>query len=202
MERLNDYPHENGRTDGQQTPPPPPPGDQPSPPPGYQAPPPVFSRRDLPFKSTAFAIVLSVIIPSLGHIYLGFYKQAFTIMLVFASVIMLLTTGSGLEPLLGIMLGFLYFYQIFDAGRRASLYNRVLETGQAGLSPEQIEIPETNPFAGGVIMVVIGSLALLNTLFDFSMYWLADWWPVIMIVLGVWLIRKGRTGRKDDDSSV
>ena len=65
----------------------------------------------------------------------------------------------------------------------------------------QIDIPETNPFAGGVILVAIGSLALLNTLFDFSMRWLEDWWPVVMIALGVWLIRKGRNNKKEDDSS-
>ena len=137
----------------------------------------------------------------MGHVYVGFYKQAFTILLIGASIVTLLASGSasGMEPLLGMLVGFLYFYQIFDAGRRASLYNRVLETGQVGVSAENMDLPETNPFVGGVILVSVGGIALLNTLFDFSLDWLADWWPVAMIGIGVWLIRKGR--REKDAAS-
>ncbi len=190
MERNDDYTREDARYDERQTPPQ---GPAAPPPPEYQAPLPGYGRRKLPFKSTAFAIVLSVFIPSLGHIYLGYYKQAFTIMLVLAALITLVSSGvEGMEPLLGLMIAFVYFFQIFDAARRCSLYNRVLETGQAGLDSELIDLPETNPFAGGVALVAIGSLALLNTLFDFSLDWLADWWPVLMIGGGVWLIRKSR----------
>ena len=172
---------------------------QPPPPPGYQAPPSNYRRRDLPFKSTAFTIVLSIFVPSLGHIYMGYYKQAFTIMLTLAALITLISShASGLEPLLGLMIAFVYFFQIFDAARRCSLYNRVIETGQTGLEAENIQLPETNPFAGGVALVAIGSLALMNTLFDFSMEWLEDWWPALMIAGGVWLIRKGRQDKRED----
>lgn len=201
MERNDEYTRGDTRYNDRQLPPsheePAPP-----PPPGYQAPPPVYNQRKLPYKSTAFAIVLSVFVPSLGHIYLGFYRQAFTIMLALAGLITLISSaGNGLEPLLGLMIAFVYFFQIFDAGRRCSLYNRVLETGQAGLASEMIELPETNPFAGGVALVVIGSIALLNTLFDFSLDWLEDWWPALMIAGGVWLIRKGRQDKKPDDGT-
>ena len=197
MERTN-YEPENDPGRGQDPYTPPPPQGQIPPPP-----PPVYSRRDLPYKSQAFTIVLAVMLPSMGHVYVGFYKQAFTIILVAASLIMLLATvsASGMEPLLGILLGFVYFYQIFDAGRRASVYNRVLETGQAGMSAENIDLPETNPLVGGVILVLVGSLALLNTLFGLSMTWLSDWWPIFMIGIGVWLIKRGRKERRESQES-
>jgi len=191
MDRMNDYPENDpGRGQDPYIPPPPP-----------DPAPPVYSRHSLPYKSQAFAIVLSVLLPSMGHVYVGFYKQAFTILLVAASLITLLATGaaSGMEPLLGMLLGFIYFYQIFDAGRRASLYNRVLETGRAGLSAEGMDLPETNPFVGGVILVSVGGVALLNTLFGFSLAWLADWWPVAMIGIGAWLIRKGRKEKAEKE---
>ncbi|MBU1072200.1 hypothetical protein KKG45_03040, partial [bacterium] len=166
-------------------------------------PPPIYGRRELPYKSQAFAIILSVFLPSMGHVYVGFYKQAFTIILVIASLVMMLASGtaSGMEPLLGMLTGFVYFYQIFDAGRRASVYNSVLETGQAGMSAENIDLPETNPFVGGVILVLVGSLALLHTLLGLSMAWLKDWWPIFMIGIGVWLINKGRKERLERQDS-
>ncbi len=199
MDRRNDYPENDpGRGQDRYIPPPP---QNPPPPPPPPPPPSGYGRHSLPYKSQAFAIVLAVILPSMGHVYVGFYKQAFTILLIGASIVTLLASGSasGMEPLLGMLVGFLYFYQIFDAGRRASLYNRVLETGQVGVSAENMDLPETNPFVGGVILVSVGGIALLNTLFDFSLDWLADWWPVAMIGIGVWLIRKGR--REKDAAS-
>ncbi|MBU0743587.1 hypothetical protein KKA85_13030 [bacterium] len=197
MERTN-YDPENdpGRGQGPYAPPP----HQGQIPP---LPPPIYGRRELPYKSQAFAIILSVFLPSMGHVYVGFYKQAFTIILVIASLVMMLASGtaSGMEPLLGMLTGFVYFYQIFDAGRRASVYNSVLETGQAGMSAENIDLPETNPFVGGVILVLVGSLALLHTLLGLSMAWLKDWWPIFMIGIGVWLINKGRKERLERQDS-
>jgi hypothetical protein len=195
MERINDHPQTDpGRGQDPYTPPP---REDRLPPP----PPPAYGRRDLPYKSPAFAIILSVFLPSMGHVYVGFYKQAFTIILIGACLVTLLASGStgDLTPLLGFLVGFLYFYQIFDAGRRASVYNRVLETGRAGLAADSIDLPETNPFAGGVILVIVGGIALLNTLFDVSLDWLEDWWPVAVIGIGIWLIQKGRRDRRSSE---
>jgi len=191
MERMNEYP-DNDPGRGQDP-------NYPPPPQGQLPPPPPYPRRGQRYKSQAFAIILACIVPSLGHLYVGFYKQAFTIILVAASLIMILASGTsaGLEPLVGMLLGFIYFYQVFDAGRRASVYNSVLETGRAGLTAENIDLPGTNPLAGGVILVLVGALSLMNTVFGFSMAWLEDWWPLGMIGIGAWLINKGRKERQE-----
>ena len=164
---------------------------QASPPP---PPPPHYSRRDLPLKSTAFTVVLSAIMPGLGQVYVGYYKHAFTYIAIFASIITLLASGdvSGMEPLLGIFLGYFYFYQLIDAGRKASLYNRVLETGSAS-DLELGELPDSGGAVfGGWILMIVGVIALGNTVFDISMDWLEDWWPLGLVVTGGWLIYRSR----------
>ena len=159
-----------------------------------QAPPPVYPRRDLPMKSTAFAVILSAIIPGLGQVYVGYYKHAFLYIAVVASTITLLASNdqSGLAPLLGVFLGFFYFYQVVDAGRKASIYNQVLERGEA-VDLASDELPEVGGSVfGGAALLIIGVIALSNTVLHVSLDWLEDWWPVALIVVGAWIIRKSR----------
>jgi hypothetical protein len=46
-------------------------------------------------------------------------------------------------------------------------------------------------FAGGVL-VVIGVLILGRTVLGFSLGWLAEWWPLLLIIFGIRLIMTGR----------
>jgi hypothetical protein len=80
-----------------------------------------------------------------------------------------------------------------DAGRRASLINRYLDSGQNEHLPEMTDLPDLggSVFAGSILLVV-GVLALMNSVLDVSMEWLEDWWPLGLIIMGGWLIYKGR----------
>lgn len=157
------------------------------------APPPYASRRDLPLKSPAFAVILSLL-PGLGQAYVGYYRHAFLTIVVFASTIALLSSGDvrGLEPLLGIFLAFFYFFQMIDAGRKASLYNQVLERGEA-LELGRDDLPEAGGgfFLGGA-MLLVGVLALLHNVLDVSMDWVADWWPLALVATGGWIVWRSR----------
>ena len=104
--------------------------------------------------------------------------------------------GSGLEPLLGISLGFFWLYNMIDAGRRATLYNMALESGRAPEMPEDVKVPKGGSMTGGVILIALGMLILLNTMFDVSLDWLADWWPVGLVGLGIWMVISGRRARQ------
>lgn len=154
----------------------------------------VASRRSLPYKSTILAGVMSIV-PGLGQVYTGAYQQGFINALVIAGVISLLASGqlTGLEPLLAIFLVFFWFYTQLDAIRRVQRYNRALD-GAGSLT--ELEATEAigaggNVFAG-VVMVILGGLALARTVFDVPMEWLADWWPIGLIAAGIWLIMKAR----------
>ncbi len=148
-------------------------------------------------KSPALATVLSCL-PGLGQVYVGYYQQGFTFILVAAATIAILNSipGSSLEPFFGVFLAFFWLFNMIDANRRALHYNRVA----AGLGgeevPDSFALPGTGgSVAGGVILVVVGLMLFLNVKFGVSMDWLQDWWPLALIAGGVWLIVKARQER-------
>ena len=168
----------------------------PSPPPPAWPPPP--RPADANLKSPVLAGFLSAIFPGLGQIYVGYYQRGATFTLTEAAIISVLAGGlmRGLEPLLGIAIGFIWFLGIIDANRLANLYNQAMQ-GRAGMNlPEGFQLPrERGSYAGGAVLVVLGLLLFLNRNFDFSLEWLEDWWPLGVVGLGIWLIVKARRGR-------
>jgi len=99
---------------------------------------------------------------------------------------------------LGIGIAFFYVYQIIDAVRTA----RALQLGEPtpdpfglasmfgsggdGAPAEKVESTTKVPVAAAVL-IVLGVLFLINTAFDFSLH---RYWPLILIVLGVYLFAK------------
>jgi len=86
--------------------------------------------------------------------------------------------------------------------RRAAFYNLALD------GVEGIELPDDMNFelpsfggsiAGGVALMVLGGILLSNTLFDFSLAWVEDLWPVAPIVFGAYLVVKARQERHEQD---
>jgi hypothetical protein len=176
------------------------PGTSPPPPPAWTAPPRLV---DANLKSPVLAGFLSAIFPGLGQIYVGYYQRGATFALTEAAIISVLAGGlmHGLEPLLGIAIGFVWFLGIIDANRLANLYNQAMQ-GRSGLNlPEGFQLPrERGSYMGGAVLVVLGLLLFLNRNYDFSLEWLEDWWPLGVMGLGIWLIvkaRRGRTSRAD-----
>ncbi len=145
-------------------------------------------------KSPLVATLLSCM-PGLGQIYVGYYQQGFTNMFVVAGTIAILSSSvmRGAEPFFGVFLSFFWIYQMIDANRRAQHYNRV----KAGLGgedvPEGFEMPTTKgSMLGGAILILIGLLFILDLNFDVSMAWVENWWPLILILIGVNLVLKAR----------
>jgi hypothetical protein len=97
---------------------------------------------------------------------------------------------------LGIGIGFFYLYQIIDAVRTA----RAMQLGEptpdpfglasmfggGGTPVEKSEATTKVPVAAAVL-IGLGLLFLFNTAFDFSLH---RYWPLILIVLGVYLFAK------------
>lgn len=146
-------------------------------------------------KSPALATLMSVM-PGLGQVYVGYYQQGFINIVVVATTITMLSSGAvrGAEPLLGLFLAFYWLYNIVDAGRRASFYNQALAGLEPGALPEEIQMPGMKgSFAAGVALIIAGVVFFSNTMFDVSLEWLEDWWPVALILAGAWLVYKSRT---------
>jgi hypothetical protein len=149
-------------------------------------------------KSPTKAALLSLL-PGLGQVYVGYYKRGFIHALVIGSLIAMMDSGAlgALEPLFGMFMAFFWLYNMIDAARRATLYNEAL-AGREG-----IELPEDFDFKGlkgsvlgGSILVIVGFILLLNTLFGVSLAWLEEWWPVVPILIGAYLLYRAIQDRE------
>jgi hypothetical protein len=145
-------------------------------------------------KSPAMATWLSCM-PGLGQIYVGYYQQGFINMFVVAGTITALASSfiRGAEPFFGVFLSFFWIFQMVDANRRAHHYNRVM----AGLGGEEVpngfSMPTTKgSMLGGGVLVILGILFIMDLNFDVSMEWVENWWPMILVLVGVYLIFKAR----------
>jgi len=159
-------------------------------------------RRKSPF----LACVLSLL-PGLGQVYVGYYRQAFINIIVFGSIFALLTSVEDYTPLMpfGILFLFFYeFYNIIDAGRRATLYNLTLDGIENIAPPDALTnnpLPLEGSYLVGGVLMLFGAIALSNTMFGLSLRWLEQSWPVFPILLGAFLIYQaiadGKSGEVD-----
>jgi hypothetical protein len=140
-------------------------------------------------KSPVLALVLSAM-PGVGQIYVGYYQQGFTNAIIVASLIALLSSNTvhGAEPLFGIFLAFYWLFNVVDAWRRATFYNNALAGIGPATLPEEFAVTSgRGTLAGGVALVLVGVVALSNTLFGLPLDWLEKWWPLALVAGGVWL---------------
>lgn len=132
-----------------------------------------------------------------GAVYNGQYTKglAHLAIAVFLIVAQTIDIPDYLHVVLGLAMGFFYVYQIIDAARSA----RAIQMGEPAPDPfglaqafgggagvgekfESTKVPAT-----AAILIGLGVLFLINTVFDFSLH---RFWPIILIVLGVWLFAK------------
>lgn len=154
-------------------------------------------------KSPVIAGLLSLM-PGAGQIYVGYYKVGFIHNVVFGTTIAFLAAGGGpfpvLLPAMAIFLSFFVIYNIVDASRRATLYNLALDGGEGIDLPSMdmdISLPNVGSSIGGaVVLIVLGVVLLSNTLLGIPLDWLAAWWPVIPLGLGIHLLVKALKERQ------
>jgi hypothetical protein len=97
---------------------------------------------------------------------------------------------------------FFWLYNIIDAGRRAAMYNLALAGNEAVELPRDFQMPGIGgSIGGGAILILAGFVLLLHTRFDYSLAWLAEWWPMLGILGGVWLLVKGIHERNAEKES-
>ena len=150
-----------------------------------------YFRDDPRYKSPILATLLSIM-PGLGQIYVGYYQQGFINIVVIASIISLLNYDMlqhHLYPFLGLFLAFYWLYNMVDAYSKATYYNQ----GLAGLRPfgtsEAGHLPgAAGSLVAGVFMLVAGALALAYTRFGMTLEWIQQWWPLMLILMGAYLL--------------
>ncbi len=146
---------------------------------------------NLPYKSSALATWLSLF-PGLGQAYVGYYQLGFVYVMIMALTILTLSHNV-LAPLFGPLLAFFWIFNLIDANRRATNYNRVLDGMESSDTPPDFDMPTLKGnLPVGIILVIAGILILLDLNFDVSLAWIENWWPLGLVGLGGWLVFKGR----------
>jgi len=177
------------------------PAPAPAPPPAaptYQAPMPVY---DPLAKSPGLALFLSILFPGLGHIYVGAYERSLMVIGGIGVSIWAIVHSEGRLWPLAFVIAFGYFFSIFDAFREAQIAN---------LSADH-ELPKPRPqgegrLIFGVFLTVLASLVLADNLGLFDIRWLYDWWPVLVLLIGIyfigsWIWEKMQAAQESNGSS-
>ena len=131
--------------------------------------------------------VVSVILaafPGLGHIYNGLYQRGIVLFLLAIGAIYLATE----EGLMGMVVAFVWLFNIIDAYRQASL----IERGHgADLGLQDAPKPPATSQLGllaGAGLFVIGFLALLDHTFGYDIDRVWEFWPLGLLAAGAWLM--------------
>lgn len=159
---------------------------------GEAAPPPAPTHTlpaPLTIKKPGLAAFLSAF-PGLGNVYNGLYLRGLIFFMIVFTLISILANGSsrGGEPFFGAAVAFFWLFNIIDAYRQAVLINHGYQQDLGILDLPKRPRAGQGGIAAGIILVLIGTYALLEQYVSIDLDWLFDLWPVAAIALGGWLI--------------
>jgi len=130
------------------------------------------------------------LVPGLGAVYNGQYNKALIHIVVFAAMIVGLSSDIGDSAILALafLLAGFVFYMAFDAMRVAKERN----VGHVQIDP--LESWSRERPVGPIILIGLGALFLLNNFSWFAFYRVKQLWPLALIGVGVLMFRN-RMGR-------
>ena len=179
-----------GRVMGHAAPAPPPSAAAVPPPPAAGYPPPSGPLPATPSGSPAIAFILGFF-PGLGAVYNAEYNKALIHIVIFATLILGLSSDAdgGIKAMLGILLGGFVIYMAFDSMRSA----RAKLSGETHSDP--LEDWSKNRPIGPMILIGLGALFLLNNFHVFDFLRIREFWPLILIAVGILMFRKRLGGQ-------
>jgi TM2 domain-containing membrane protein YozV len=143
-----------------------------------------------PPKSPALAGILTFFFPfGAGAFYNNQPIKGFVYLLTLAALVTIQGQGSA-QPFVGILLGGFYFYQIIEAIQTSKSINRRALTGEE-MEEVKEELPEfvkTGSVFWGVVLLTLGGILLLANFDIISYDTVFDFWPLVIIVIGVKLV--------------
>jgi TM2 domain-containing membrane protein YozV len=165
--------------------------------------------------SPALAAVLGFI-PGVGAMYNGQFIKALVHVVIFGTLIW---AADNVSDMFGLGIAFWVFYMVFDAYKTAKArqigepppdpfgFERLwggggapvarpaatMVAGEAGaVPPEMAPGEDRRTPVGAIVLIGLGVMFLADTLGFWHWHWLGRFWPVILIVLGVWTWMKRR----------
>ena len=144
-----------------------------------------------PGANPVVAFILGLI-PGLGAIYNSEYNKALIHIMIFAGIILGLSSdfGQGLTPIFVLAVVVFPFYMAIDAMRVA----RARATGEQLNDP--FEAWTKNRPIGPIILIGLGALFLLNNFGVFDFFRVRQiFWPIVLIGVGILMLRNRVSGR-------
>lgn len=135
-------------------------------------------------KNPGLAALLSLF-PGIGNIYNGLYMRGVTFFLVIVSLIGIASEG---HELFGLAIAFFWVFNVIDAYRQATLINYGYAQDLGLVDLPRHPRASQGGVAAGVLLVLVGLVAVLERYFDVRLDWLFDLWPIALVLLGGWLI--------------
>jgi high-affinity Fe2+/Pb2+ permease len=136
----------------------------------------------------ALALLLGFV-PGVGAIYNGQYAKGLVHAVVFALLVSAVSSGHnpGMEAFIGIMIAAWVFYMVFEAYHtaRKRRYGIAVEefSGQFDFRAGSGRVP-----VGAILLIGLGFILLLDTTDIISIDEFGKYWPIGLILLGVYLL--------------
>jgi hypothetical protein len=162
---------------------------EPEPPNPYtQPPPPVAPIHTSP----ALAFLLGWI-PGVGAIYNGQYIKGLVHAVIFGLIITVLSEANSGQPLFAILLAAFEFYMPFEAYHTARKRQLGLPLDEWSSLVQYRGYQRRAP-VGAILLIVIGVLFLLDSLHMIPFRAIVHFWPVVLIVAGVYMLYSRLSG--------
>jgi hypothetical protein len=129
------------------------------------------------------------LIPGVGAVYNGQYVKGLIHVMVLGALISLVSSSAGdqFEAMFGMLIGVWFFYMVFEAYHTASRRLRGLPVDEfSSLIPLQNQ--QASSIAGPVVLILLGGLFLVMTVWPEWVHDVIRWWPLLLIVAGVYLL--------------
>lgn len=149
-------------------------------------PPPAAAPSPRSLKNPWVAVCLSFFFPGVGQVYNGQLAKAFVFFLAFTGAIY---GTAEVNPFpFAFLIPFVYLFNLVDAYRGAAL--------GGGRGTQGLEEAAESP-AWGVTLIALGGALLLHNLGWLNLISFARFWPVLLIVVGLALLRDALQRRKN-----
>ena len=152
-----------------------------------------------PPKSGFLAGLLSCIFPGLGTLYNRQVMKGVMFMIIFAGLVTLQTSEEG-QPFTALLLAGFWFYQLIDAVMTAKTINRRTLDGDyvEETVDEFPELVKSGSIFWGIVIMAIGGILLLANFDIISYGTIFDFWPLVIIVIGIKLVMDYMTKNKEE----
>jgi len=125
-------------------------------------------------------------IPGVGAIYNGQYAKGLIHAVIFGILVSLANRSYGMAPLFGIMIAGWVFYMAFEAFHTARKRRYGIVTEEFS---SLFDAGTESKFAGGgIVLIILGVVLLLDTTDIINLDQLERYWPVLLIALGAYLL--------------